>query len=53
MAEALEHESGLLALAGTADMREVLVRADTATTVIRSREDLEIARQVRAVLRPG
>jgi len=27
MAEALEHESGLLALAGTADMREVLARA--------------------------
>jgi acetate kinase len=29
MAEALEHEAGLLALAGTADMREVLARADT------------------------
>jgi acetate kinase len=28
MAEALEHESGLLALAGTADMREVLARDD-------------------------
>jgi acetate kinase len=28
MAEALEHDSGLLALAGTADMREVLARAD-------------------------
>jgi acetate kinase len=28
MAEALEHESGLLALAGTADMREVLAGAD-------------------------
>jgi len=28
MAEALEHESGLLALAGTADMREVLTRTD-------------------------
>jgi acetate kinase len=27
MAEALEHDSGLLALAGTADMREVLARA--------------------------
>jgi acetate kinase len=29
MAEALEHDAGLLALAGTADMREVLERADT------------------------
>jgi acetate kinase len=29
MSEALEHDSGLLALAGTADMREVLARADT------------------------
>jgi acetate kinase len=29
MSEALEHESGLLGLAGTADMREVLARADT------------------------
>jgi acetate kinase len=28
MAEALEHESGLLGLAGTADMRELLVRDD-------------------------
>jgi acetate kinase len=28
MAEALEHESGVLALAGTADMREVLARDD-------------------------
>jgi acetate kinase len=28
MSAALEHESGLLALAGTADMREVLARAD-------------------------
>jgi acetate kinase len=28
MAEALEHEAGLQALAGTADMREVLARAD-------------------------
>jgi acetate kinase len=28
MAEALEHDSGLLALAGTADMREVLARSD-------------------------
>jgi acetate kinase len=28
MARALEHESGLLALAGTADMREVLARED-------------------------
>jgi acetate kinase len=28
MAEALEHESGLLGLAGTADMRELLVRED-------------------------
>ena len=28
MAHALEHESGLLALAGTADMREVLARTD-------------------------
>ena len=27
MADALEHDSGLLAMAGTADMREVLVRA--------------------------
>jgi len=30
LAEALEHESGLLGLAGTADMREVLARAATA-----------------------
>jgi acetate kinase len=30
MAEALEHEAGLLALAGTADMREVLERAANA-----------------------
>jgi acetate kinase len=29
MADALEHESGLLALAGTADMREVLARAES------------------------
>jgi acetate kinase len=29
MASALEHESGLLALAGTADMREVLAQEDT------------------------
>jgi acetate kinase len=29
MAEALEHDAGLLALAGSADMREVLARADT------------------------
>jgi len=29
MSAALEHEGGLLALAGTADMREVLVRADS------------------------
>ena len=29
MSEALEHESGLAGLAGTADMREVLDRADT------------------------
>jgi acetate kinase len=28
MSEALEHESGLLGLAGTADMREILARAD-------------------------
>jgi len=28
MAEALEHESGLLGLAGTADMRELLARGD-------------------------
>jgi acetate kinase len=28
MAQALEHDSGLLALAGTADMREVLTRTD-------------------------
>ena len=28
MAEALEHESGLLGLAGTADMRELLARDD-------------------------
>jgi acetate kinase len=28
MADALEHDSGLLALAGTADMREVLARSD-------------------------
>ena len=31
MAEALEHDAGLLALAGTADMREVLARASSAT----------------------
>jgi acetate kinase len=30
MAAALEHESGLLALAGTADMREILTRTDPA-----------------------
>ena len=30
MASALEHESGLLGLAGTADMREVLSRSDDA-----------------------
>ena len=28
MAEALEHESGLLGLAGTPDMRELLARAE-------------------------
>jgi acetate kinase len=30
MAEALEHDAGLLALAGTADMREVLARTEAA-----------------------
>jgi acetate kinase len=29
LAQALEHESGLLALAGTADMRRILARSDT------------------------
>src|SRR5581483_8511697 len=28
VAEALEHESGILGLAGTADMREILARSD-------------------------
>ena len=73
MAEALEHDAGLLALAGTPDMREVLGRAATddrarlahaadeyadvsatgapvRTLVVRAREDLEIAGQVRALL---
>ena len=31
LAEALEHQSGLLALAGTADMREVLAGSRAAT----------------------
>jgi acetate kinase len=75
LADALEHESGLLSLAGSADMREVLARAQTGdpgarlaldvyvhaeitgsgaevrTVVVRAREDLEIARQVRTVVR--
>jgi acetate kinase len=33
MASALEHESGLLGLAGTADMREVLQRSDSDTVL--------------------
>jgi len=33
MASALEHESGLLGLAGTADMREVLSRSDDAAAL--------------------
>jgi acetate kinase len=32
MAEAPEHESGLLGLAGTADIREVMTRADRGET---------------------
>jgi acetate kinase len=35
MAEALEHESGLVGLAGTADMREVLTRDDDAAVLAR------------------
>jgi acetate kinase len=33
MASALEHESGLLGLAGSADMREVLARSDSAAAL--------------------
>ena len=35
LAHALEHESGLLGLAGTADMREVLLRADAGDAAAR------------------
>ena len=34
LADALEHHSGLLGLAGTADMREVLARADAGTRAL-------------------
>src|SRR2546421_4474889 len=33
LAEALEHESGLLGLAGTADMRKILIRSDAEATL--------------------
>jgi acetate kinase len=62
VATALEERSGILALAGTADMREVeqraldgdaVLTADGArvdTVVVAAREDLQIAREVRELL---
>ena len=65
VADALEHRSGLLGLAGTADMRELLNRTPTFSArgagthggvrvlVIASREDLQIAAGVERALAPG
>jgi acetate kinase len=44
MSEALEHESGLAGLAGTADMREVLTRAETGDDGARLAIDVYIHR---------
>ena len=65
VADALEHRSGLLGLAGTADMRELLNRTPTSALVVQaptvvfvclviaSREDLQIAAGVERALAPG
>lgn len=44
IAEALEHESGLLGLAGTADMREVLARAEVGDDAARLALDVYVHR---------
>jgi acetate kinase len=44
LAEALEHQSGLLGLAGTADMREVLARADGGDSAARLALDVYLHR---------
>ncbi len=47
--DALEHRSGLLALAGTADMREVLVRVSAGDERARLAFDIYIHRLVKAI----
>jgi len=49
LAHALEHESGLLGLAGTADMREVIARADSGEPVARLALDVYVHRLCGAV----
>jgi acetate kinase len=44
LADALEHDSGLKGLAGTADMREVLARADAGDTPARLARDVYVHR---------
>jgi acetate kinase len=49
MSEALEHESGLAGLAGTADMREVLTRAEAGDADARLGRDVYVHRLVAGI----